>query len=52
MVLWQLFDPVRGDARGVRQEWVCGWGSTLLGAKGRGVGWSVWGGKTWKEDNF
>jgi len=35
LVLWIIVAPVKGDARGVRQQWE-GWGSTLLEAKGRG----------------
>ena len=27
--------PVKGDAGGISQEWMGGWGSTLLKAKGR-----------------
>ena len=38
LVLWKLLDPVQGDARGVRQEWVGGWESTLSEAKKRGNG--------------
>ena len=35
MVLWKLDSPEKGDARGVRWEWVGGCGSTLLEARGR-----------------
>jgi hypothetical protein len=38
LVLWKLNAPVKEDARRVRQEWVGGWGHTLLQAKGRGDG--------------
>ena len=40
----RLDAPEKGDARGVRWEWVSGWGSTLIEAKGRGrekMGWGV-----------
>jgi hypothetical protein len=33
----EMKSPEKGDARGMRQEWVDGWGSTLLEAKGRGI---------------
>ena len=38
LVLWRL--PVKGNARALKQEWVGGWGSTLVEEKGRyeGIG--------------
>ena len=36
LVLWRLDAPAKEDARGMTQEWVGWWGSTLLEAKGRG----------------
>lgn len=39
LVLWRLVAPAKGDSRGVRQEWVGGWESNLLEAKGRGMRW-------------
>jgi hypothetical protein len=38
LVLWRFDAPVYGNARGVRGEWVGGFGSTLLEARGRGMG--------------
>ena len=38
MALWRLDAPGKGDARGVRWEWVGEWVSTLLEAKERGRG--------------
>jgi hypothetical protein len=38
LVLWRLDAPEKGDARGMRLEWVGGWVSTLLEAKGREMG--------------
>jgi hypothetical protein len=32
----RLDAPVQGDARGVRWEWMDGWRSTLIEAKGMG----------------
>jgi hypothetical protein len=52
LVLWRLDAPEKGDARWMRQEWVGGWRSTLLEAKGRGMGWEVHGGEMGKEDNI
>ena len=43
--LWRLDAPEKGDTRGVRQEWVDGWGNTLLEAKG-----SRWDGGLRRED--
>jgi hypothetical protein len=37
-VLWRLDAPEKGDTGRVRQEWIVGWGSTLLEAKWRGMG--------------
>jgi hypothetical protein len=42
--------PEDEDARGVRQEWVNRWKSTLIEAKGRGRGWRGCGGITRKGD--
>jgi hypothetical protein len=44
LVLWRLDAPEKGDARGVRREWVGEWGSTLLEAKGMELEWGLWGG--------
>ena len=33
LVLWRLVVPAKEDARGVMQEWVGEWGSTLLETK-------------------
>lgn len=38
LVLRRLNAPVYGNARTVRQEWVGGWGSTLIEAGRSGVG--------------
>jgi hypothetical protein len=39
LVLWRLVAEAKGDERGgVKQEWVGGWGSTLLELKRRGDG--------------
>jgi hypothetical protein len=38
LVLWRFVAPVKGDAKVVRQEWVCGWVNILIEAKGRGMG--------------
>ena len=43
LVLWRLDALEKGDARGVKQEWVGEWGSTILEAKGIGE-WGLWGG--------
>jgi hypothetical protein len=51
-VLWRLYVPEKGDARGVRWEWVCGWGSTLLEVKGRRDGVKNSGKGTRKGDNI
>jgi hypothetical protein len=40
LALWRLDAPGKGDARGVRWEWVGG--STLLEAKGRGGEGCLW----------
>jgi hypothetical protein len=37
LVLWKLDAPEKGDARGVKQEWMGGWGSSLLDKRGRGI---------------
>ena len=50
LVLWRLDASEKRDARGVRWEWLGGWGSTLLEAKRRR--WEVHGGKTGKGDNM
>jgi len=45
LVHWRLDAPAYGDARGVRQEWMSGWRSSLIKAKGkgrRGIGCGVW----------
>jgi hypothetical protein len=39
LVLLRIDTPRKGDVRGVRQEWVGGWESTLFEAKERGMGW-------------
>ena len=44
LVLWRLDAPEKGDARGVRWEWVGRWGNTLLQAKGKQMG------GLWRED--
>ena len=38
MTLWRLDATGQGNVREVRQEWVGGWVSTILEAKGMG-GW-------------
>jgi hypothetical protein len=30
LVPWRLDTPALGNARGLRKEWVCTWGSTLI----------------------
>ena len=35
LVLWRLVAPEKGEARGVRQDWMSGSMSTLIEAKGR-----------------
>jgi hypothetical protein len=35
-----------------RQEFVGGWGSTLIEAEGMGMGMEVFKGEDWKEDNI
>jgi len=52
LVLWKPDTLEKGNARGVRQEWVVGWESTFVEAKGKGTGWGVCGGETWKRDNI
>jgi hypothetical protein len=42
LVLWRLIAPGKWDARGVKQEWVDWWGSTLLEAKGSREGLGVY----------
>jgi hypothetical protein len=48
LVLWRLDTPEKGDARGVRREWVggwvgeevqrgCGWVGFMEGRRGRGI---------------
>jgi hypothetical protein len=39
LVLWRFDAPAKGDARGVRLQWVGRGQSTLLEAKGEGVRW-------------
>ena len=34
LILWMLDVPGKGNTRTVRQEWVGGWGSTLVEAGG------------------
>jgi hypothetical protein len=34
LIQWRLVALAKGDARGMRQEWVSGWKNTLLEAKG------------------
>ena len=43
LVLWRLDDP--------GQEWVKGWGNTLI-SRGRGQGMRVFGGETGKGDSI
>jgi len=43
---------VKGDARGVKKEWVGGWENILLEAKGRRRGWEGCGRETGKGDNI
>ena len=52
MILWRLDAPEKGDARGVRQEWVDGWEITLLEAKGKGRGYKVHEEETGKRDKI
>ena len=52
LVLWRLDAPEKEDGREVRPELVGGWGSTLLEAKGREMGWGVHGGEAKKGDNI
>ena len=52
LFLWRPDASEKGDARGVRQEWVGGWGSTLLEANGRGFGRGFCEGETGKGDNI
>ena len=40
LVLWMLDAPAYGNARALRQEWVGGWGSTLIEAGERGWGFA------------
>jgi len=52
---WGLMPWCRGNARGVRQEWVNGWSSSLIEAKEEVWGqmeWGVGGGVTGKEISF
>jgi hypothetical protein len=44
--------PEKGDAKGVRREWVGGCRSTLLETKGRGREKGVHEGETRKRDNI
>jgi hypothetical protein len=37
LVLWRLNAPVSENARTVRQDWVGGWGRTLIEAGDRGL---------------
>ena len=52
LVLWRPDAPEKGNARGVRWDWMGGWESTLLEAKGMGMERGVYGGSTRKEDNI
>jgi hypothetical protein len=36
-VLWSFDAPEKGNTRGVKSEWIGGWGSTLLEVKRRGM---------------
>ena len=51
LVLWRLHSPKKGNARGVRQKWVGGWGSTLLEQRVGGKD-GVCGGETRKGYNI
>jgi len=42
--------PEKEDATGFRKEWMSGWGSTLLEAKGRGMEWRVNGRENWNRN--
>jgi hypothetical protein len=44
--------PSIGNARVVRWEWAGRWGSTLIEAGERGIGYGVCGRKTEKGDNI
>jgi len=48
LVLWVLDAPEKGDVRGVKQEWVDEWESTILETKEQGMGWEVNGVEIWK----
>jgi hypothetical protein len=47
LVLWCSMPQCRG-----LQEWVGGWGSTLIEVGGGGMEWGVSGGETCKGDNI
>jgi hypothetical protein len=52
LVLWRLNDPGQGNARLLRQEWVGGWGSTLIEAEGRKEEMGASGGEAGKGVTF
>jgi len=47
-VLGSLDAPVLGDAKGVRQNWVSGWRSTLMDSNRRGRGDGI--GSLWRRN--
>ena len=49
MVLWRLGALGEWDGSGVKRAWVVGWRSTLIEAKGRGIGWGFWRGH-WERE--
>jgi hypothetical protein len=52
LVLWKLEESEKGNARGVRQEWVGGLGTNFFEAKGRGYKTRVPRGEIGKGDNI
>jgi hypothetical protein len=52
LVLWRLDAPENRGAREMRWEWVCGWESILIEAKGRGMGWGIVEGKPGRGITF
>jgi hypothetical protein len=49
LVLWRLDTPAKGNTRGVMQEWVGGWGCTLIEVKGRGKNGGIMKGRPGRE---